>query len=225
VVTASFNTSGPFINSSVSANFIRDYDWTPIGTAKRYSTITFSFTSLIRTLPQSLSEWVFFSNVFNSTNKEFTISNIPASNPLNVLNGRIFKMNELKQNTVSISATQQVTTIYVGLDLLYIWFPPPFGYWQITPASPSIPFNGTSTATYTQILPPTYNVIVDRNVNLTNVSNIAQNFAILRPKPDETSVIINFHKEIGEVSQTVLIPQDANEEIKSKIGTIYQNIT
>ena len=46
----------------------------------------------------------------------------------------------------------------------------------------------------------------------------------MRPKPDETSVIVNFRKSTGDVSQTILIPQDANDEIKSNIGTIFQQL-
>ncbi len=69
---------------------------------------------------------------------------------------------------------------------------------------------------------PSIALITDRNIN-TNNTNIQADFAILRPKPDETSVIINFKKKEGEVSQTILIPQDANDLIKSKVGDIFKN--
>jgi hypothetical protein len=55
-------------------------------------------------------------------------------------------------------------------------------------------------------------------------SGSSQNFAILRPKPNETSVIINYKKKPGDVSQTVLIPYDANDEIKNSVGNIYKTI-
>jgi hypothetical protein len=53
---------------------------------------------------------------------------------------------------------------------------------------------------------------------------VSRNFAILRPKPDETSVIINFRKSAGDVSQTILVPQDANDAIKASVGTIFQQL-
>jgi len=60
--------------------------------------------------------------------------------------------------------------------------------------------------------------------NITGAFNNATSFAILRPKPDETSVIINFRKSLGEVSQTVLIPYDADDLIKNSVGDIYKNL-
>lgn len=58
-----------------------------------------------------------------------------------------------------------------------------------------------------------------------NYSSISsQNFAILRPVPNETSVIIDFHKQLGDVSQTILIPQDASDNLKNKVGEIFQNL-
>ena len=85
-------------------------------------------------------------------------------------------------------------------------------------------FTGTNTSVI-QIVPFSNNIyaILDRNIN-SNTSNLSSNFAILRPKPDETSVIINFKKLLGDVSQTILIPQDANDEIKASVGTIFQSL-
>jgi len=53
--------------------------------------------------------------------------------------------------------------------------------------------------------------------------NVNKDFAILRQKPDETSVIVDFKKVDGEVSQTILVPQDANIAIKSKVGELFRN--
>ena len=68
----------------------------------------------------------------------------------------------------------------------------------------------------------TLSTTLDRSIS--TVEQTSKDFAILRPKPDETSVIINFRKSTGDVSQTILIPQDANDEIKSNIGTIFQQL-
>lgn len=70
--------------------------------------------------------------------------------------------------------------------------------------------------------PVTY-VIFDRAIDLTTF-NSAQSFAILRPKLNETSVIINYKKQLGEVSQTILIPNDANDIIKGSVGNIFKTI-
>jgi hypothetical protein len=74
---------------------------------------------------------------------------------------------------------------------------------------------------------PSYVITVNKDINLGNINigNLnSQNFAILRPKPDETSVIIDFRKTQGDVSQTILIPQDASEDLKSNVGTIFQKL-
>ncbi len=56
------------------------------------------------------------------------------------------------------------------------------------------------------------------------LSDVAQNFAIFRPKSDETSVIINFKKQPGEVSQTILVPSDASSTIKAAVGNIFKTL-
>jgi hypothetical protein len=55
-------------------------------------------------------------------------------------------------------------------------------------------------------------------------SLISQNFAILRPKPDETSVILNFRKRQGDVSPSILVPFDLNDEVKNNIGNIFKDL-
>ncbi len=59
---------------------------------------------------------------------------------------------------------------------------------------------------------------------VTSSYNDAISFAILRPKPNETSVIVNYKKQLGEVSQTILIPNNANDEIKNQVGNIFKTI-
>ena len=65
--------------------------------------------------------------------------------------------------------------------------------------------------------------ILDRTIDTGSFNN-AQSFAILRPKPDETSVIINYRKQLGDVSQTILIPYDANDTIKNNVGNIFKSL-
>ena len=66
-------------------------------------------------------------------------------------------------------------------------------------------------------------VTVDRPIQ--NSQNIlSNNFAILRPKPDETSVILDFQKQPGDVSPTILIPYDANNSVLAAQGTIFTTL-
>ena len=91
------------------------------------------------------------------------------------------------------------------------------------------PFNSPS-STYYEVLNVSSSiggifVTLNSNINTGSfITNIAQDFAIFRPKPDETSVIINFKKQLGEVSQTILIPNDASETIKSAVGNIFKTL-
>jgi len=64
---------------------------------------------------------------------------------------------------------------------------------------------------------------LDRTIDTGSFNN-AQSFAILRPKPNETSVIINYRKQLGDVSQTILIPYDANDTIKNSVGNIFKTL-
>jgi len=52
----------------------------------------------------------------------------------------------------------------------------------------------------------------------------SQNFAILRQKPDETSVLINYIKQPGEVSPAILTPYDANATILAAQSTIFTTL-
>ncbi len=67
--------------------------------------------------------------------------------------------------------------------------------------------------------------VVTLNTPVTSsYANIASSFAILRPKPDETSVIVDYRKRPGIVSPTILIPSDLNKEIKDNVGNIFKNL-
>jgi len=69
------------------------------------------------------------------------------------------------------------------------------------------------------------NVYVTLNRPITSSFNdYAQNFAIFRRKPDETSVIVDFKKTPGEVSQTILVPYNINDNTKNNIGNIFKTL-
>jgi hypothetical protein len=85
-----------------------------------------------------------------------------------------------------------------------------------------------SNAFYLQTIVPTpgkSKLVVDITPTFTQrISNPSLNFAILRPKEDETSVIIEYEKLKGDVSQAVLIPQDASDAIKAATADIFSSI-
>jgi hypothetical protein len=50
------------------------------------------------------------------------------------------------------------------------------------------------------------------------------NFAILRPKPDETSVILNYKKQPGQTSQTLLIPSNIDLVVKENVANVASQL-
>jgi hypothetical protein len=85
------------------------------------------------------------------------------------------------------------------------------------------PFNTTGvavSATLTRYR-PSFKVNFDKNINDSILSST--NFAILRPKPDETTIIIDQKKKPGDVSQTILLPYDANQKLLDNVGKIYKD--
>jgi len=76
--------------------------------------------------------------------------------------------------------------------------------------------------TITFIDPTRYRIYFDRELESNPTST---SFAILRPKPDETSIIVDHIKNPGDVSQTLLIPGDASDTLESNAGDIYKQIS
>ena len=65
------------------------------------------------------------------------------------------------------------------------------------------------------------------NTILTGSRNYASNnFAIFRPKPDETSVILEGRNAAGTqaIGQALLVPYDASETLNNNIGTILKSL-
>lgn len=96
----------------------------------------------------------------------------------------------------------------IGVLTLY------FGNLSVVPTNPS-----SATFTFGGITDKL--IFLDRN--LPNDVN-ASSFAILRPKADETTVIIEGRKQVGEVAQTLLIPDNASKLLKDNVGTIFQSL-
>jgi hypothetical protein len=157
-------------------------------------------------VPNNTTNYTFFIDVANTRGKQFTVTNSTYTTPTTF--------------TIPSNLYVQIKSdgyIYIAVS---------------DTATPTIPndigsvinniFISTNFSTLSTNAVPNLNVTLDRPV--TGSGQFSQNFAILRPKPDETSVIINYRKTPGDVSQTILIPQDASDELKSKVGTIFQSL-
>ena len=70
-----------------------------------------------------------------------------------------------------------------------------------------------------------YKIILTDSI-VTSSINMSNSFAILRPKPDETSVILEGRKAIGreEIEQALIIPYDASETLNNNIGNIIKSL-
>jgi len=72
---------------------------------------------------------------------------------------------------------------------------------------------------------PYYKVILTNSV-VTSSANMSNDFAILRPRPDETSVILEGRKIIGreEIEKALLIPYDTSNDLNDNIGNIIKSV-
>ena len=58
------------------------------------------------------------------------------------------------------------------------------------------------------------------------ITGSSNSFAIIRPKPDETSVILEGYRAIGNenVNQLLLTPYDASDTLNQNIGNIVKAV-
>jgi hypothetical protein len=172
------------------------------------------------------SNRIFFDAVLNSTSKQFTVSGLTGTNSANnrtytLVGGNYYiysggyiymAVSDTITPTVSLNLGGQSTIRRISITSirsLYDWG---------TQSGISVTFTPISSLDISSVI----DITLDKYI--TGSGNFSQNFAILRPKPDETSIIVNFRKSLGDVSQTILVPQDANDEIKANVGTIFQQL-
>ena len=80
------------------------------------------------------------------------------------------------------------------------------------------------TVTTSSIISGNYKVVLSSGIDTTLYNN-AQNFAILRKKPDETSIYIDNSKDPGVLSDKMyIIPNDLSGSIKDDIGNILKKL-
>jgi hypothetical protein len=189
----------------------------------------------------------FFNNIFNSISKQFIIYSPQQLTGITYTIERQPQMSiatDIIQTTVVVGTSTFTSTNYRYYNILNIAVSPDY---TITPTTPlfstqgggfswnpnailpngtSLPLGGIQTLfqSLTTSVTQKYTVTLDRDIKILSGTDPSQFFAVLRPKPDETSVIINFKKSLGDVSQTILIPQDANDDIKNNVGNIFQSL-
>lgn len=201
-------------STTISAGFVvSDNRWKTITGAtanERRSTIIVPYTSI---------NLLFFNSIAASTARTFTTSltsfitfTIPS--PLYVSSDANYIYIAVSNNIDTPTNATPTLTSNLGVTQVTTAAP-----WTLLNA-PTVTFTANSGVVFTN----GFSVTLDKPLVIPTGLNPAQDFAILRPKPDETSVIINFRKSIGEVSQTILIPQDASDEIKNSVGTIFQSL-
>ena len=89
-------------------------------------------------------------------------------------------------------------------------------------------FNNPGSQYYTvstsSIISGNYKVVLDSGID-TTLYNSAQNFAIFRKKPDETSIYINNAKDPGtQTDKMYIIPTDLSGSIKDDVGNILKKL-
>lgn len=65
-----------------------------------------------------------------------------------------------------------------------------------------------------------YKVVMDSSITKFD----SNNFAILRAKPDETSIILDYKKQPGQTSQTLLIPYNIDLDVKANVGNVSSQL-
>jgi hypothetical protein len=137
---------------------------------------------------------------------------------------KYFSVGTLFNVTGTTGGTYDVSNVTVlGYAIGAVSITPPSGYINYTLAVNKTVVSSTSTPAVFTILNHGEQITVVPNID-TGSFNLGQTFAILRPKSNETSVILDYKKREGEVSQTMIIPYDASAELKTNVGTIFENL-
>lgn len=240
--TSSLSTSNLIFDKSVTNMFISASMFTPVGNTKNYYTSVVDYFDvqkhdLIRIGPFKSPKSKYYEIVDSYF---YTIPPVSITGTFTHISGGLvayFATNKFEYNLsiygdpndyfrvgdiISISGTglnDYTTTITsvntdVGNNNVIIYFAP----------GQSLVSQSNITATFTHVNNTTRKVItLDRPIT-ESASNISQNFAVLRQKEDETGVILDYRKQLGDVAQSVLIPVDSNNDIKNNVGDIYKKL-
>jgi hypothetical protein len=171
----------------------------------------------------------FFNKILTNpgSSKKFTITDAPTS-----------LISAGLPTTFTIKSVRRVTEIYIATSIsanipiveIEVVESIPINTFFNRNFSPTIYSDGYWTGgvscnfvSPTTLYPPRVIATLDRSIPA-SVTNISKNFAILRPKPDETSVIVDFKKLDGNVSQAILVPNDANKNIKDKLADLFRGL-
>lgn len=71
-----------------------------------------------------------------------------------------------------------------------------------------------------------YSIVLDNSITTASLNNLSSNFAVLRPKEDETSVILEGKNAVGRqnIQTSLLVPYDASDELNNNIGNIIKTL-
>jgi hypothetical protein len=168
----------------------------------------------------------FFDKIWFSQSKQFSIKNVSPSNYASTLQ-KTFTLTTkpVKSKRRFASGAPEVDVIEFGITGNDN-FINTLNNTSVYTVSQDGTYTGGIVCEFEAVNDLSYNktltVTLDRDVNLGQQNNLQSNFAVLRPKPDETSVIIEHRKLDGNVSQAILVPDDANNSIKEKTGDIFK---
>ena len=214
---------------TTKVGYVSNFDWSTLPGFGSINGLTFSenYSTIIVPDPLQIlsgnyiSAYTFFYNLANSNTKTFTDG---ANSTFTILDSR----------HVTLSSNGFYLYIAVSNNI-NLNFPPTifsnFGATDTSSPDYTYDSNTSQNRTFTPIAGTVYNVNNSNNKVLKvtldrpiHDGGSDRNFAIFRPKPDETSVIINYKKQPGDTSQAIIIPQDASDELKGSIGKIYQKL-
>jgi len=220
------------ISSSIDSSItVKNIPTVTIGTFQ-VSTSPSRFASILQ-IPVSTQNTLLFNNIWSSTSKQFIVNINGVNNPLTIASSPLIKTVAVNgADGIQYPSVLQIQVSPNQTIQSHIPTVPTIGSWGYT-VLPTVRAGDRYILSYSNAVLTNYTyalgifrttAYLDKPLSTLFSSQLSQNFSILRPKPDETSIIINFKKSIGDVSQTILIPQDANNAIKASIGTIFQQL-
>jgi hypothetical protein len=158
-----------------------------------------------------------YTDSYTSTTPFFTLSTTYKTNDtliFNTVSSAYFYSSSFTNTSVNYSPIVNKMSVQ-SLDLIkFGQFEAPEPYYEVKEVT-DIGTGGSHS----------YKVVVTDSI-ISSATLAANNFAIFRPKLDETSVILEGRKAIGTqiIPQSLLIPYDASTTLKSNIGSIVKSL-
>jgi hypothetical protein len=163
---------------------------------------------------QFTTEYIYKSN-YTSSNALFSLNTTYKSNDTLLFTNAIskyFYSSSFSGSSVNYSEVNDNFSIEKGDLIKFGKFKDPSDYYEVL----SSEITGS---------PYKYKIVTTKSI-LTSSVNMSNNFAVLRPKPDETSVILEGRKVLGEqeIEKALIIPYDASNNLNNNIGNIIKSL-